>query len=256
MHSDRHQEQNDRLSALLKAAQQVGAFDSHGRLTPACSALVEGLWTATLPQLLGMLNDGRILSAGPLGAVVYLDTEDLDYLSKNPDTRYDLASEMMTLALRSFLKRVVDEQTWDSSQSSLTTYFVNRCTLTKDRVLGRWAIERQKRQHSRTLQSADFTMEQAGHIFDQEPDFLRHCLFRVVAESPMDVRPILEIVANGFDIRDAARELEISENAVRNRLYRWRKKSIAKRVGLIGPEAFPSGYALIDYLLEDRRRAA
>ncbi|QIX53999.1 hypothetical protein [Rhodococcus sp. DMU1] len=251
---EQHRQQNDRLGALLESAQEVGAFDARGRLTPDCAELAQELYNNALPRLLSMLKDGRIVSAGPLGAVVYLDAEDLDFLAKSKDTRDELALEMISRAFRPFLAKVVDRRRWDSSQSSLSTFFVNRCLLTKGQVLGDWVEHRSNRQDERAAESEGF--KAAGQSFDQEDEFLRHVVFQLIQGAPSDVRPILEIVSRGFDIRDAARAMEITENAARNRLYRWRKHIITPKLGRFGKEVLPRGYALVEYLLTDRRSAA
>lgn len=251
---EQHQQQNDRLGALLESAQEVGAFDARDRLTPACAALAQELYTIALPQLLAMLKDGRIASAGPLGAAVQLDSEDLDFLAKSKDTREELALEMISRAFRPFLANVVDRRAWNSSQSSLTTFFVNRCLLTKGQILKDWVEHRRRRQDERAAKNEGFG--RPDQSFDQDDEFLRHAVFQLIQGAPSDVRPILEIVSHGFDIRDAAAAMEITENAARNRLYRWRKHIITPKLGRVGKEVLPRGYALVEYLLTDHRSAA
>ncbi|RQO52727.1 hypothetical protein DBV08_00025 [Rhodococcus sp. KBW08] len=248
--------QDERIHALLERARASGARDARGRLTPECSALVEELWKVAFNALRAFLRDGRILTAGPIPQSLPLLAEDLDYLSKSAYDREDLAMEMIVGAIDPFVTAVVDGSKWDKERSSLATYFVGRCLINKGAVIEKWVTERRNRQHIREQESSEiWTQLDRLRPFRQESDMLNGFVFELIQGVPLDVRPILHMIAQGFTIADAARMMGISASAARNRLKRWRTNNVVAPLVMDLPESlWPSDYSLIEYLRSERNR--
>lgn len=243
-----------RLNRLLATARAVGGFDAAQRFTPAASALVEALYACSLPVLLAVLKDGRIVSAGPIVMPIELNEEDLGLLRVSEDDRMDLALEMIVQAMRPFIKHVTTTTRWDSATSSLSTYFINGCLMGKKTVLTKWSEDRRHRQHrvpghEPNSYDPDSTIEPWDQLkWNNDEEFDRHIIRDLLDTAPPDIRPILRALAAGFATEDAAREMRISANAARTRLYRYRKHVVTAKVGDLPLAALPQGYALTRYL--------
>ena len=177
----------------------------------------------------------------------------MDYLSKSTYDRDDLAMEMIVAAIDPFVTAVVDGSRWDKERSSLATYFIGRCLINKGTVIKKWVAERRNRQHVREQESNEIrTQLDRLHPFDQS-DPLNGFVFELIQGAPLEVRPILHMVARGFTIADAAQEMGISASAARNRLSRFRKHDVVTPLVNDLPESlWPSGYSLIEYLNTER----
>ena len=257
-HVIREGQQAARLDELLERARGAGSRTASGALTPPCAALVAELWQVAFRVLIAFLSDGRILTAGSIPQPLPLTPEDLEYLEKSPPDREDLAMEMIIPAIEPFITAVVDKGKWDREQSALTTFFINRCLWNKGAVITKWVDDRRRRQHIRIQESGEIAAElDRLHSFDPDHELLHHVAFDLIRRAPADVRPILDLVAKGFTIADAAKELEMRAATARNRLYRWRRDFVtpALRWNLDLPQ-LPPEYALIEYLTADRRPAA
>lgn len=258
MSSVKVSEQAARLDGLLERARAAGSRTASGALTPPCAALVAELWQVAFRVLIAFLSDGRILSAGSIPQPLPLTPEDLDFLEKSAPDREDLAMEMIIPAINPFITAVVDKGKWDREQSALTTFFINRCLWNKGAVMGKWIEDRRRRQYIRIQESGEIAVAlDRLHSFDPEHELLHHVAFDLIRCAPDDVRPILDLVAKGYTIADAAKELEMRAATARTRLYRWRRDFVtpALRWNLDLPE-LPPEYALIEYLTAERRPAA
>ncbi|WP_137726511.1 hypothetical protein [Prescottella subtropica] len=259
MPSGQISEQTDRIDDLLERTRTAGLRTASGALTPPGAALVAELWRVAFPVLLAFLRDGRILTQGPIHQPLPLTPEDLDYLEKSAPDREDLAMEMILPAIEPFLADVVDKGKWDSEQSALTTFFINRCLWNKGTVIKKWVDDRRRRQRTRVQESSEITDElDRLHHFDPDQELLHHVAFDLIGRAPANVRPILDLVAKGFTIADAADEFEISASAARTRLYRFRKDVVTPALQQedLDLSQLPPEYALIEYLTTDRRPAA
>lgn len=245
--------QEERIHALFERARASGAFDSHGQLTPDCAELVAELWDIAFNTLRAFLRDGRILTAGPIRQSMTLDEEDLDYLSKSFYDREDLAMEMIIPAIAPFMIAALDTSRWKKERSSLATFFVNRCLFNKGPVLNKWVKRRRGHQHIREQESSEIGVQLDQLLpFDQD-EALDGFVFELIERAPMTVRPILYMVAKGFTVADAAQSLGISASAAHNRLSRYRTIDVVAPVVNELPETlWPSGYSLIDYLVDER----
>lgn len=235
IHRTHHQDLN---RALLDAR----SADDHSR-PGTTDTLVAGLWNYAYPVLIEMMKDGTLHTS--LRWPLRLHDQSLDTLRDCRYTREDLAAEIIVETYPSFVQNELEkpDRGWDPDKgASVGTWFIKACLFHAHHVLRRWDSE-----HRQDNAVVDALGLQRLREIDVDDDAESQVLFhQLLRQAPHSVRPILTALAAGFEIEDAARDLNISSSTARSRLYHFRRNTVGRLIytGVIPAEMVPRGHKL------------
>ncbi|MCZ4581712.1 hypothetical protein O4158_22010 [Gordonia amicalis] len=227
----RHEDLNE---ALLNAR----AADDSSR-PDATDVLVAKLFDYANPVLIDMMKKGTLHTS--LRRPLRLHQQSLDSLRDCRYTQEDLAAEIIVGTYPSFIQNELEEpdKGWKPDKgASVGTWFLNACLFRAHHVLRQW--DTKHRQNNSMVDAL-------GLQRLRQPDLESQALVRqLLLQAPHSVRPILAAVAAGFEIEDAARDLNISGSTARSRLYQFRRNTVGRLIsmGVIPPEMVPEGHKL------------
>lgn len=231
----RHEDLNE---ALLNAR----SADDRSR-PAAIDVLVAKLFDYANPVLIDMMKKGTLHPS--LRRPLRLHDQSLDSLRDCRYTREDLAAEIIVGTYPSFIQNELEEpdKGWKPDMgASVGTWFLNACLFRAHHVLRQW--DTKHRQNNSAVDALGLQHLRQPDVF---ADLESQALVRqLLLQAPHSVRPILAAVAAGFEIEDAARDLNISGSTARSRLYQFRRTTMGRLIytGVIPPEMVPEGHKL------------
>ncbi|TYQ10580.1 UNVERIFIED_ORG: hypothetical protein L601_002300000980 [Gordonia westfalica J30] len=229
---------------LNRALLNARAADDSSRST-AIDELVSRLWNYAYPVLIEMLKAGTLHTS--LRKPLRLHDQSLDTLRECRYTREDLAAEIIVETYPDFVQKELENDaglSWDPDKgASVGTWFINACLFVAHPVLRSW--DRRHRQNNAEVDTLRLKQLRETGATDDDAESLV-LLHQLLLQAPHSVRPILAALAAGFEVEDAARDLNISGSTARSRLYQYRRKTVGRLInsGVIPAEMVPQGHKL------------
>ena len=239
-------EEHARMHDLVDEVRQVGLRRPKGGWTRPAEELIGMLWEYAVPTIQVMLHDGSIQSKGPRNVkFMHVDDGSLEWLRVDAESRHWIASSLAISVYEKFMEKAVIGGGWDPAKSTLGTYFVNTCLLEKHAVVNKWAKE------NRHIRAGWVEEQRIAFITDDVANAapLRILMPQLIAEAQPSVRPILAGIALGERVPDIAREMRISQRAVRGRLLRFRETVVIPLV-VRGNLDAPSNYFVTNHIAQ------
>ena len=157
-----------------------------------------------------------------------------EHLTRDVIDRRELALETVAQALRLFVRHALIEGTWSpEGGASLTTYFVGACLAVFPNVFRRWHTEHQHWQRTEFCglgqPSENASRNRLDQRFDHDPAdtvVSTQIFLRELKAMPDRVRfAVAAVVLHGASYAEIAKELNTTEEAVKQLLHRYRTEA-------------------------------
>jgi hypothetical protein len=218
----------DRLAADRELVAVLAASEFEG---PRYDMFVTELARYGVAVLCGWMHSGHVFAvSADRGQPLSPNADELEELHRDLDTRQDIASMVVAVALRHFRERALVGGGWKADGgASLTTYFMGACLTVFPNEFRRYRAQRQRwrRQNAAdpaiiaAARSAEPSIaEMVGGTFEVKAN-----LARVDART----RAIVTLWMYGYHQQEIAEMLgERSARAVEGVLYRWRRNEVRR----------------------------